>query len=66
MMRVSLTSVERALLRLLVSGYGLEDAAQAVGLSAAEARALLAALQARLGVTSDTRLLALALLQAWV
>lgn len=63
---VSLTTTERALLRLLVSGRPLEEAAPALGLSLGDAERLLAALQSRCGVSSLTRLLVLAVLNAWV
>ena len=63
---VSLTSLERALLRLLVSGYTMEDAAPALGLSLPESERLLTELQSRCGVTSFTRLVVLAVLNAWV
>ena len=63
---VSLTSLERALLRLLVSGYTPEEAAPALGLSLPESERLLAELQSRCGVTSFTRLVVLAVLNAWV
>ena len=63
---VSLTTVERALLRLLVAGHPLEDVAPALGLSVAEAERLLTGLQSRCGVAGLTRLLVLAVLNAWV
>jgi DNA-binding NarL/FixJ family response regulator len=66
MTTVSLTSLERALLRLLVSGYTMEDAAPALGLSLTESERILAELQSRCGVTSFTRLVVLAVLNAWV
>jgi len=58
--------VERALLRLLVSGYALGEAAPSLGLSPLEARVLLGELQRRVGVSSETRLIVLAVLNAWV
>lgn len=61
-----LTSLERALLRLLVAGYTLEEAAPAVGLSLPEARVLLEDLKGRCGVSTFTRLIVLAVLNAWV
>ena len=63
---VSLTSLERALLRLLVSGYTMEEAAPALGLSLPDSERLLAKLQERCGVASFTRLVVLAVLNAWV
>ncbi len=66
MQNVLLTPVERALLRLMVSGYALEEAAPSLGLSLPEARALLEGLQQRCGVSSFTRLIVLAVLNAWV
>lgn len=61
-----LTGVERALLRLLVSGWAVAEAAPALGLPLGDAERLLAALQARCGASSFTRLLALAVLNVWV
>lgn len=66
MPQVSLTAVERALLRLLVAGRPLEEAAPALGLSQGDAGRLLAALQARCGASSFTRLLVRAVLNVWV
>lgn len=63
---VPLSPVEHALLRLLVSGRPLAEAAPALGLSLGEAERLLAALQSRCGVASATRLLVLAVLNVWV
>lgn len=63
---VSLTVLERALLRLLVSGYTLEAAAPALGLPLHESERLLVDLQKRCGVSSFTRLVVLAVLNAWV
>ena len=63
---VPLTPLERALLRLLVSGYTLEEASPSLGLSLPEARRLLTALGERHGVSSDTRLIVLAVLNSWV
>ncbi len=64
--KLALTTTERALLRLLVAGYALEDAATALGLSLPDAERLLARLQSRCGVSGYTRLLVLAVLNAWV
>lgn len=61
-----LTTAERALLRLLVSGWPLEEAAPALGLPPRDAERLLASLQSRCGATSSTRLLAIAVLNVWV
>ncbi len=61
-----LTAAERALLRLLVSGRTLEEAAPALGLPLKDAARLLVTLQARCGVSSFTRLLVLAVLNVWV
>ena len=63
---VALTPLERALLRLLVSGRTLEETAPALGLPLPDALRLLTALQSRFGVSSATRLLVLAVLNAWV
>ncbi len=63
---VSLTTTERALLRLLVSGRPLGEAAPALGLPLLDAERLLAGLQSRYGVSGLTRLLVLAVLNAWV
>ena len=62
----TLSSLERALLRLLVTGYVLEDAAKSVGLSLPEAEDALRELQCRCGVSCLPRLLALAILKSWV
>lgn len=64
--RADLTGAERALLRLLVSGWPVAEAAPALGLPVGDAERLLAALQARCGASSFTRLLALAVLNVWV
>ena len=64
--RADLTSAERALLRLLVSGWPLEEAAPALGLPPRDAERLLASLQSRCGASSSTRLLAIAVLNVWV
>ena len=64
--KMALTTTERALLRLLVSGRPLEEAASALGLSLGDAERLLAQLQSRCGVSGLTRLLVLAVLNAWV
>lgn len=66
MTTVILTSLERALLRLLATGHSREYAAQSVGLSPAEAESVLLALQNRCGVSGTTRLLAVAILRSWV
>ncbi len=63
---LTMTPVERALVRLLTAGYVLHDAAPVLGLSVGEARALLNELQGRAGVPSETRLIVLAVLNAWV
>jgi len=63
---VALTPLERALLRLLVSGRTLEETAPALGLPLPDALRLLTALQSRFGVSSANRLLVLAVLNAWV
>lgn len=61
-----LSAVERPLVRLLALGYALEDAAGSVGLSLADADLVLRKLQDRCGVSSLSRLLALAVLRHWV
>ena len=61
-----LTPLERALLRLLVIGYSLEDAAHSIGLSPHAAHAALQKLQDRCGVSGLSRLLSLAILKSWV
>ncbi len=61
-----LTPVERSLVRLLALGYELEDAAISVGLSLTDAESTLRKLQDRCGVSSLSRLLALAVLRHWV
>ena len=63
---VPLTPVEHALLRLLVSGHSLAEAAPALGMPLRDAERLLATLQARCGAPSATRLLVLAVLNVWV
>ncbi len=60
------TARERTLLRRLVLGHSLEDAASAVGLSVSEANAVLRELQNRSGASCRSRLLALAILRLWV
>lgn len=62
----ALSSLERALLRRLVMGHALEDAARAVGLPLPAAQATLQALQARAGADGLPRLLTLAILNSWV
>lgn len=62
----ALTSLERALLRLLVMGYSLDESARSVGLSLPEAETTLQELQRRCGVSGVTRLMALAVLKSWV
>ena len=62
----TISSLERALLRLLVMGYPLADAAQSVGLPPPEAEAALQEMQNRCGVSGLSRLLALAILKSWV
>ncbi len=66
MAAVALTTTERALMRLLVAGRPLAEAAPALGLSVGDAERLLARLQSRCGVSGVTRLLVLAVLNAWV
>ena len=61
-----MSPLERALVRLLTAGYLLHDAAPALGLSVGEARLLLDELQGRVGVPNETRLIVLAVLNAWV
>ena len=61
-----LTPLERALLRLLVSGYPLEKASPSLGLSLPDGQKLLTSLQERCGVSSFNRLIVLAVLNAWV
>lgn len=63
---VSLTAVEHALLRLMVSGRPLAEAAPALGMTLRDAERLLSVLQARYGAPSVTRLLVLAVLKVWV
>ena len=60
------TGLERALLRRLVMGQSLEEAAAAVGLSVFEANSALRELQERFGASCRSRLLALAILRSWV
>ncbi len=62
----TLTPLERALLRRLLTGWNTEDAARAVGLSLPVAQTALQALQARAGADGLPRLLTLALLHSWV
>ena len=68
MMRTSAapTALERTLLRRLVTGCSLEDAASAAGLSVLEANRVLRELQTRSGAFHLSRLLALAILRSWV
>ena len=61
-----LSAVERSLVRLLALGYETEDAANLAGLSPAEAGLTLRKLQHRCGVSSLSRLLAVAVLRHWV
>ena len=61
-----LTPLERALLRRLLTGGNIEDAARAVGLPLPDAKTALQALQARAGADGLPRLLTLALLNSWV
>lgn len=61
-----LSPLERALLRRLVLGCALEDAARAVGLPLPDIQATLQALQARAGADGLPRLLTLAILNSWV
>jgi len=64
--KLLLAPAERALLRLMVAGYSLEEASSALGLSPPEARSTLKVLQVRCGVSNFTRLIVLAILKAWV
>ena len=64
--KISLTATERALMRLLVAGRPLAEAAPALGLSLGDAERLLGRLQSRCGASGVTRLLVLAVLNAWV
>jgi len=64
--QATLTPRQRALLRRLLSGHALSDAAGALGMSPPEAEALLEDLPARHGASTVTRLLVLAVLNAWV
>ena len=61
-----LTPVERALLRLMVNGYTSEEASAALGIDPLETYSTLNQLQIRYGVSNFTRLIVLAILNAWV
>ena len=63
---VQLSSRERLLLRRLAAGWELTDAASSAGLSLSDTQTTLRDLQDRAGVSSLSRLLALAILNAWV
>lgn len=63
---VRLTSRERLLLRRLIAGWDLVGAANSAGLSLSDTQAALLDLQDRTGVSSLSRLLALAILKSWV
>ena len=63
---VRLTPQERSLLRLTVLGYPPEQAAFALGVSDAEARDTLDALQARCGALCRRALVVRAILEGWV
>ena len=58
--------MERALLRLMVNGYTSEEASAALGIAPPEAHSTLQHLQDRCGVSNFTRLIVLAILNAWV
>ena len=64
--KLQLTPVERALLRLMVNGYTSEEASAALGIAPHETYSTLTQLQARCGVSNFTRLIVLAILNAWV
>lgn len=64
--KLQLTPVERALMRLIVNGYTSEEASAALGMAPSEAYSTLKHLQTRCGVSSFTRLVVLAILNAWV
>ena len=63
---VMLTPTERALLRLMVKGCTQEEASESLGLTPSEAYTTLNHLQTRCGVSNFTRLIVLAILNAWV
>ncbi len=64
--KLQLTPVERALMRLMVNGYTSEEASAALGMAPPEAHSTLKHLQTRCGVSNFTRLVVLAILNAWV
>ena len=64
--KLQLTPVERALLRLMVNGYTSEEASAALGIAPHETYLTLTQLQTRCGVSNFTRLIILAILNAWV
>jgi len=64
--KLQLTPVERALLRLMVNGYTSEEASAALGIAPHETYSTLTQLQTRCGVSNFTRLIVLAILNAWV
>ena len=64
--KLQLTPVERALLRLMVNGYTSEEASAALGIAPLETYSTLKQLQIRCGVSNFTRLIVLAILNAWV
>ena len=61
-----LTPLERALLRLLVTGYDLHEATRLLGLPLPEAEGVVQDLQRRVDVPCLTRLLTVAVLNRWV
>ena len=61
-----LTPPERSLLRLTVLGYAPEQAAGALGVTAAEARDTLDGLQKRSGALCRRALVVRAILEGWV
>ncbi len=62
----SLSSQERSLLYLTARGDSPAQAAQTLGMTPAEAQALLAALQARFGLPTRNALIVHAVVQGWV
>jgi len=64
--KLQLTPVERALLRLMVNGYTSEEASAVLGIAPHETYSTLTQLQTRCGVSNFTRLIILAILNAWV
>jgi len=61
-----LSPIERSLLRLMVNGYTLEEASLSLGLTPLEAHTAVYHLQTRCGASNVTRLIVLAILNAWV